>query len=61
MGLGSSLFGSTAGTTATNTATNVSNSITPGQGMNVNVTGKISGNDILLASQKASSNNNVTF
>lgn len=61
MGLGANLFGSPAGATATNTATNVSNSITPGQGMNVNVTGKISGNDILLASQKASSNNNVTF
>lgn len=46
---------------ANGTAENVSNSINPSQGMNVNVSGRISGNDILLASQKASSNNNVTF
>jgi hypothetical protein len=61
MGMGANLFGSAAGATATSTATNVSNSINPSQGMNVNVTGKISGSDIVLANQRATSNNNVTF
>ena len=61
MGLGANLFGSSAGATATGTATNVSNSLPANQETNINVSGKISGNDIAIVSQKATSNNNVTF
>ncbi|MEY2647018.1 MAG: hypothetical protein RL158_994 [Bacteroidota bacterium] len=61
MGLGSNLFGSAAGATATGTAANVSNSMPSSQPFNVNVTGKISGSDIALSNQRATSNNNVTF
>jgi hypothetical protein len=61
MGLGANLFGSPAGATATNTATNVSNGLPANQGTNVNVSGKISGSDIAIVTQRATSNNNVTF
>lgn len=63
MGLGSFDFAGakTTANVANGTAENVSNGLNTGQNVNVNVSGKIAGNDILLASQKASSNNNVTF
>ena len=61
MGLGANLFGSSAGATATGTATSVSNSLPANQETNINVSGKISGNDIAIVSQRATSNNNVTF
>jgi hypothetical protein len=61
MGLGANLFGSPAGATATNTANNVSNSLPNNQGANINVSGKISGSDIAIVTQRATSNNNVTF
>ena len=65
MGLGSSLFGSgaAAGTTAVATGGNSISAIdnAKGIGSNINITGKIAGNDILLVSQKAQRNNTLSF
>lgn len=47
--------------TANYTAENATNGLNPSNSVNVNVSGKISGTDIAIASQRATSNNNVTF